>query len=269
VACGLGAGYAIIGGKMADAIKPEIKHITPDDMFKLDVNDYYPEKKEDGMLMYYINGMLFSDRMINNTSKYPHIARELSDFPKGIILVGEMHIQNGNVFDVNTKANFSKARYCIFDIIQYDGVSTKDNPIEERWKLIESLFEKYGQSQEMLERPYSEGTYKDMWAEVEANNWEGLVLKPKGSKYGVGWLKCKRLLEIKIRILAYDPKENNSKGAFILENGSRCDALSQAYVQQFADISARGKTAIAEVEYPFLTKDGHLFQPRLRQITEV
>lgn len=250
----------------SEVFKPEIKQITPEDMFKLDVGKYYPERKEDGMLMYYIDGMLFSDRMINNTSKYPHIASELSDFPKGLILVGEMHIENGNVFDVNTKANFDRARYCIFDIIQYEGVSIKDKPIEERWKLIEALFEKYGASQEMIERPFSSGTYSDMWMQVEANKWEGLVLKPKGSKYGVGWLKCKLLQEIKIRILAYDPKE--SKGAFILDGGNRCDALSSAYVQQFADISARGKTAIAEVQYPFLTKDGHLFQPRLRRIYE-
>jgi ATP-dependent DNA ligase len=255
----------------SEAFKPEIKQITPEDMFKLDVSGYYPERKEDGMLAYAIAGdkgiTLFSDRMVNISSKYPHIIKQLENIPKGTILVGEMHIQNGNVFDVNTKANYPKARYCIFDIIQYEGISTKDKPIEERKELLAKLIHPNTATTEHIEFPFSNGTYSDMWSLVEANKWEGIVLKPKNSFYAQGWLKCKLLQEIKIRILAYDPKEGK-KGAFILDGGNRCDALSPAYVQQFMDIQARGKTAIAECEYAFLTKEGKLFQPRLRQIIE-
>jgi ATP-dependent DNA ligase len=250
----------------SETFKPEIKQITPDELMTLDPAKYYAEKKYDGKLVYAIVGdrvALKSDRMNDITPNYSHIAKQLEGFsiPKGTILVGEMHIPDGNVFDVGTKANYPNAKYCVFDIIQFKGDDTRDKLIEDRQELLASLF-----LDGSIHRPEI-GYYPDMWARVMANKWEGIVLKPKGSKYAQGWLKCKLLQEIKIRILAFDPKEGK-KGAFILDGGNRCDALTPTYVQQFMDIRARGKTAIGEAEYAFLTKEGKLFQPRLRQIIE-
>ena len=266
-----------------EAQKPAFKQITPDELSRLDLTKYWSEQKLDGMLTYAVISAepivagalsalsvvgsktrvtLFSDRMVNNTSKYPHIVKQLSNIPGGgTILVGEIYIENGNVFDVNTKANYEKAKYAVFDIIQHEGVSVKDRPIEERRELVKSLIRDY-QGRAMDCNMPLEGD----WDMVVKHNWEGLVLKPKGSKYGVGWLKCKRLNEVKLEIKAHDPKENNSKGAFILEGGNRCDALSPKYLEQFMAIKAAGKTPMGELEYALITKDGKLFQPRLRQI---
>lgn len=259
---------------MTEVMKPEIKQISPSELVKLDETKYHAQQKYDGMLVYAMvsedHASLFSDRWVSKTKEYKHIADSLVGLPPCII-VGELYVPNTNNFAINSKENYSKARYCIFDVIQHLGQDVKGMPFEDRYRLLCDMVDKKYTADTIQQAPLDmpvelDGPFAHKWEVVLKNNWEGLVLKPVGSKYGVGWLKCKRLEEIKLEIKAYDPKENNSKGAFVLEGGNRCDALSSRFKEEFEVIKASGKTPIAELEYPFLTKDGKLFQPRLRRI---
>jgi ATP-dependent DNA ligase len=104
-------------------------------------------------------------------------------------------------------------------------------------------------------------SFKEGWEFVEANNSEGLCLRNNNN-----WFKCKILKEEKIEIVAHEVGKD--KGTFILKNGSRISGTSSQFVIQYTGIKNRGQRAIAEIEFPFITKEGKYFQPRLRQITE-
>ena len=104
--------------------------------------------------------------------------------------------------------------------------------------------------------------FKSGWDYCLNNKSEGLVIRNESS-----WLKCKLLNEEKIEIVAHEVGKD--KGTFILDNGSRVSGTSIQYVEQYVGIKERGNKAIAEIEYPFLTSEGKMFQPRLRQIVEV
>jgi ATP-dependent DNA ligase len=243
------------------ATKPEIKQIGAADAEKL--SGVAIEQKYDGMLTYYMNGLLFSDRWQEKSKNFPHIAKDLKlSALNDSVLVGEIYIPNGNNFSVNTLAEQSKAKFCVFDVIKADGKVVTGETFIRRQELLDKMVV----PTEIIHFPVDFPDFKTGWDFVIQNNAEGVVLKELNKPYGVGWYKCKRLQEIKLEIKAYDPKESGSKGAFVLEGGNRCDALSQAYVQQYETIKAAGKTPMGELEYPFLTKEGRLFQPRLRRI---
>jgi ATP-dependent DNA ligase len=243
------------------AIKPEMKVVGQTEAKCLPPCAI--EQKYDGMLTYYMAGTLMSDRMINNTNKYKHIAQELKmlGVPDSCILVGEIYVPGGNVFTVNTIVNYGKAHFCVFDIIQADGADIKGETFIRRQEILDKILK----PSEVVHFPKDFENFETAWKFVEDTNAEGVVMKELNKPYGVGWYKCKKLLEFKLKILAFDNPENK-KGAFVLEGGSRCDALSSSFVQQYEGIKAMGGVPMAELESPFLTSEGKLFQPRLRRI---
>jgi len=235
--------------------KPKIAQISPDQA--KDKTNCHIQLKYDGIMAYYINNRLFSHRMNDITDKYKHIVGEIIH---DVILVGEIYVPDGNVFTVSTKTNYGKAKFVMFDIIKFDNEDIKSKRYSERLATMKDLVA----DTEIVHFPKEFPNFETGWKWVEENKAEGLVLK-EDTAYGEGLYKCKLLQEFKLEILDFD-NPNGKKGAFILEGGSRCDALSGKFVEEFNAIKGMGGVPIAEVEAPFLTREGKLFQPRLRRI---
>ena len=229
-----------------------ITPITKDEAEKL--NGYDISLKLDGTLIYYINGRLLSPRC-ERSDRFSHILKILKDnnMPN---CVGEMFIDipNANVFDVSRSENWARAKFMIFDLMN------SDREYKDRQNLLDFIIKQ-------INNPFIIGqmkfnSFQEGWTYCLNNNSEGLVLRNENK-----WFKCKILKEDKIEIIEHE--KGKDKGTFILKNGSRISGTSLQFVIQYTGIKNRGKKAIAEIEYPFMTKEGRYFQPRLRQIVEV
>ena len=216
--------------------------------------DYDISLKIDGCLMYYIDGKLFSPRC-ERTERFKHIVNILKDnnFPN---CMGEIFVDkpNTNVFDVSRRENWGIVKFMPFDLID------KSMNFNERQEELLSLVVELDNDNivEMVKFP----DFKSGWDYCLNNKSEGLVLRNESN-----WFKCKLLKEEKIQIVAHEVGKD--KGTFVLDNGSRVSGTSITYLEQYLDITKRGNKAIAEIEFPFYTQEGKMFQPRLRQIVEV
>lgn len=204
--------------------------------------------KRDGTLIYFRDGKLYSPRC-ERSQRYPHILKLLLDnnFP---MCYGEMYIDDGNVFDISRRENWNKAKFMIIDI-------NERGTLKERQKIISEMIAKIN-SPSITEMVRFDN-FTDGWDYVKKNNQEGLVLRNDCE-----WYKVKILQEAKVPIKEHET--GRDKGTFILEDGNRISGTSASFVIQFLDIQKRGNTPIAEIEFPFKTKEGHYFQPRLRRI---
>jgi len=217
--------------------------------------------KEDGTLMNYVNKNLISPRVIVRNDRFPHIKKILDEnnFPS---CFGEMYIEGKgtNVFDVSSKENWKKAKFLIIDL--------NDNtiPYVERQKIISvKVKELNDKGIKDLTPMIRFETIEEGWKYVLDNDEEGLVLRNIHNPNI--WFKVKILKEAKLKIIGWE--SGSDKGTFILENGSRISGTSVGYVKSYKDIIESGGVAIAETEFPFYTKDGKLFQPRLRRVYEL
>ena len=223
--------------------------------------DYDISLKVDGCLMYYIDGKLFSPRC-ERTERFKHIVEVLknSNFPN---CMGEIFVDkpNTNVFDVSRKENWGIVKFMPFDLIDSKNFPEIYNmSFNERQKLLFSLVVEL--DNDFISEMIKFDDFKSGWDYCLNNKSEGLVLRNNSN-----WFKCKLLQEEKIEIVAHEVGKD--KGTFILSNGSRVSGTSMQFVLQYTGIKDKGNKAIAEVEFPFKTKEGKLFQPRLRQIVEV
>lgn len=219
---------------------------------KIDTSKYIISLKRDGTLMYYVDGNLISPRGINRNNRFPHI-KKILDENKMVNCFGEMYIDNGNVFDVSSRENWSKAKYMPIDLID------KNLSYNERQNLMNHFVTQINDSS--ITPLIIFKTIEEGWGYVVKSDGEGLILRNQNE-----WYKVKRLIEAKIPIKSWE--SGSEKGTFILDNSSasRISGTSVGFVKQFHDIKNKGLIPMAEVEYPFETKDGKLFQPRLRRI---
>lgn len=237
-----------------------IKEMKVDEARDKDLSDFDIMLKEDGTLMFYISKNLVSGRAITRNDRFSHIkqALETNNFPE---CLGEMYIdeKGANVFDVSKKENWKRAKYMPIDLVD------KSLSYEERQKVISNKVKELNDKGVTCISPLIRfSNFQEGWDYVMANDEEGLILKNKILESQ--WYKVKVLREAKVRIVDWEP--GSDKGTFILENGSRISGTSLGYVKQYEEILHEGKIPIAELEYPFMTKDGHFFQPRLRRIFE-
>jgi len=216
--------------------------------------------KRDGTLIYFIDGKLFSPRC-ERSERFKHILKILNafNFPN---CYGEMYIDkpNANVFDVSKKENWANACFMPIDLID-----SENNPkifkmnYEERQNLLTKLIQELNNP--FITKLIRFNNVNEGWDYVLKNNSEGLVLR---NNYE--WFKIKILKEAKIEIKNHE--QGSNKGTFILDNDNRISGTSTQFVIQYLDIKERGKKAIAEIEYAFITKGNKFFQPRLRLIRE-
>lgn len=237
---------------------PGIDEIT----FKAAANRKFDliEQKVDGSRHTYQNGRLVSDRGINRAiDRFPHIANELRVL--NVHCRGEVAVPNGNVLQLNNSLNWHRAKYYIFDLYSVNGLDfTKVGAVAQR-EALETIISKMNFANILL--PDRFGSFDEGWQHITKNALEGLVLK---NDNGAMW-KIKHMKEEKLRIIGHE--RGSTKGAFVLDrNGVRCrvSGTSEAFVQRAYDIVKAGGVPYAEIEYLFVTEDGHPYQPRLRRI---
>lgn len=219
----------------------------------LDSFDYQVSLKIDGSLIYFKNNKLFSPRC-DRSDRYKHILDILikNNMPS---CIGEVFLNlNSNVFDVSRSENWKNLKICIFDLLDSNlSLEERQKKIDEKVKEINSEF---------VISPIRFNDFKTGWEYVLANNSEGVCIRNN-----TNWYKCKLLQNTKMEIVRHEVGKD--KGTFILANGNRLSGTSTTIVLQYLDIKKRGKKAIAEISYPFITKEGHFFQPRLTNMIEV
>jgi hypothetical protein len=228
-----------------------IKELKTDEA-KLIRGEWDVSLKFDGTLMRWEKGQLISPRGCNRNARFPHIVKILKE-NNFRDCIGEMFIVGGNVFDISSSINWSRARYMIFDFLNSEK-KYMDRRVE-----IDDVIDKL--DSDFIVKPVRFGSVLEGMNYCYENNSEGLVLR---NNYE--WKKWKILKEFKIPIKSWEAGKD--KGTFCLTTGSRISGTSLAFVFLYQSIVAKGKIAMAEIEAPFVTKDGHLFQPRLRRIFE-
>jgi len=223
------------------------------------------EVKVDGTRMTFDGHDIFSDRDINRSDRFPHVAKALRKLNWQVR--GEVALPHGNVLQINKKVNWDKALFYIFDLFEYNGQDLRGiDPEEARDRIGHILkktgiggtivmprkFKDFGEAWDYVLKQQKKGTYV-----------EGVVLKPQSGNP----FKIKYLVEEKLPIIGYEA--GSLKGAFLIKRKGvvgKVSATSVGYVAQYKDMLAKGLKPYVEIEYQFLTDDGKPFQPRLRQL---
>jgi bifunctional non-homologous end joining protein LigD len=243
--------------------------LKPEQAESFSSDTYVFEEKKDGSRDLWVKGNLLSARQVNHNERYRHIYELLK--PINAVIDGEMSIPFGNILQLNKKENWVKAKYYVFDILEYDGLDLKDKPLTERQIILKHIVT------HVINNPLIEfipqfDTFKSGWDYVVKNKLEGIMIKKKDSLYTTipfkeyrtkNWFKVKHLKEIKERVVGF---ENGSvKGAFILENGGKVSSLMSGV----GDIFLNAKVKVyAEIMYQFKTQDNKPFQPRLKKLVD-
>jgi hypothetical protein len=226
-----------------------LTELKPEQAVKRDFSNCDITLKRDGTLITFKEGKLFSPRC-ERSERFSHILNILKakNVPE---LFGEMYIEGGNVFDISSSENWKKAKFMPIDL------ADKSLNYAQRQALLKQLVTEI--SNEAITPLVKFKDFKEGWNFVKETNGEGLVIRDERN-----WFKVKALREAKVEIKNHEPSKE--KGTFILIDGNRISGTSKDFVRQFWEIKAKAKIPIAELEFPFLTKDGHYFQPRLRKI---
>ena len=232
--------------------------------------DWTFELKYDGSRQLYFNGSLLSEREIDNSRKFSHIAEALKGL--NVVLDGEMHLEGGVVSDLAMKKNWSKAKYCVFDILKYNGEDLRGKKLSDRLLVLVEVVKKIDSPD--IHMPKRFRTFRSGWRYVIENDLEGIIAKHLGSTYSKKpvlegfrspfWLKIKNWKEGKEEVVSHDAGSRH--GAFVLANGSRISALTESFVREFEDLKKKGDKVFAEFEYLEITRHGHYRMPTLKRL---
>lgn len=217
------------------------------------------ELKIDGSRMSFCNGALTSDREINRNARYGHVLKEVATIDWKVR--GEMAIPGGNVHHLNKKENWPRAKYYLFDLFELGGKDVRSYTLTDRRTMLEEELAKKNFQHLLL--PIKFDTFDEGWQYVINNAAEGVVLKLNDD---VNW-KCKLLKEAKLKIVGHEA--GKSKGSFLIEREGivgKVSGTSDGFLKIYQALIGAGKQVYAEIEYPFVTDAGLLFQPRLRRV---
>jgi len=245
---------------------PDFKEIKFDEAKHLSNSTYLIESKIDGCCMSWDknSGELISERGCVRNNRFPHIVKELKQFPGNV--QGEVAIPFGNVLTLNRKENWHKAKFYAFNPLDID-----DDPEKKRKELEKIAGSGMGINSTPIFKhitiPFRWMNFKNAWKWVQKHGVEGLVFK---SLLGDKNYKLKDWKEAKLKVVGHT--DGKQKGAFQILNVngiiSGISGTSVAYVDKYKQLVAAGKEVWIELEYLFLTVDGVPFQPRLRRLDE-
>lgn len=184
----------------------------------------------------------------------------------------EAKLISSSVYDINTKFNWKKAIYTVFDILSLDGKDLRSMPLEFRRVILDKFLKSMNFQHLLLPKTFDD--FKTAWNWVIANNKEGLVCKFKNSPYPItdklldvvrndNWIKIKNFKETEEEIVGFNKGEE--KGSFTLKSGSKISALSKDIVEEYLELIKQNKKIFAEFVY--LSKVGNSFiQPILKRL---
>jgi DNA ligase D-like protein (predicted ligase) len=140
---------------------------------------------------------LFSRRRKSLNSQFPYIVEALADLPAGTVLDGEVVAidesgrPNFNLLQ-NFRAEASRIRYYIFDLLCWEGRDLTHVPMVERRALLKSVV--VIPDKRIRISDYFEAAPKDLLSAVREQRLEGIIGKRKDSLYQPGkrsgaWIK--------------------------------------------------------------------------------
>lgn len=129
-------------------------------------------------------------------NRLPHIEKALEILPAGTVIIGEVYLPGGKAKDIITitgclpdkaikRQKENPAHYYLHDIIFLAGKSLMDEGAEERYKILESIWELYDLDVTgylHLAKCFTEDLEEKV-AEIWAQGGEGAVLKKKDAPY--------------------------------------------------------------------------------------
>jgi bifunctional non-homologous end joining protein LigD len=194
------------------------------------------------------------------------------------IIDGEIALpvkENGNVLELNKKVNWNKAIFYVFDILEYEGKDIRDMPLVERQSLLKGIIVRIGGS------PYVEfvkqfDTFDMGWKHVIDNDFEGLMVKKKDSRYETEalkeyrskrWFKVKNWKEGKDEIVGHNIR-TTVKGSFILKAGTNVNCPDMETLKEYDDAMKNNRKVYAEFYYRFKSKNG-FYTPILKRLVIV
>lgn len=222
------------------------------------------ELKVDGSSMTWDGSSFTSDRDIVRNDRFSHVCKELANIDAKVC--GEIAIPGSNVQQLIKRENWHKARFYLFDVLEYKGKDVKgedpvkirsiiDDILRSRWSHLRSCrrFNNFTEGWDYVEKELAAGRYA-----------EGLMLKDSNSRL----YKVKRLQEGKYPVVGFE--QGALKGAFVImmPNGEtgKVSGTSVDFVKKYNDLLAANEKPYVEIEFQFLTDRGIPFQPRLRRL---
>jgi len=102
--------------------------------------------------------------------------------------------------------------FYVFDLLQVDGGSLMDRPLEERRAILERILKKPASPLQLS--PWFDATPEDLMEAAVRQGFEGIIAKRAGSTYESGarsgaWLKCKVHAEQEFVIGGFTPPQNS------------------------------------------------------------
>lgn len=280
----------------------------------LDSNNYIFEPKLDGTrCIAEINEKvkLYNRRGKNIRKRYPFICEELKKY-KGFVFDGEIicynkegipdfyllqkreHVESD--FIIEMRAKLIPAIYVIFDILEENGRSFINAPIEERKEKLDEIFK---ESKHLELIFYTENGH-GLWEEIKKRKMEGIIAKEKGSRYYPGerrreWLKIKNLKSIDVVVAGYtaEKREISSLAMALYRDGKLFyvgkvgtgfdEYIMETLLKKMKKVDNPSVTnfekappnviwvrpeIVIEVEYLELTKDFELRSPSFKRIRD-
>lgn len=218
-------------------------------------NQYIWERKRDGERSFLIfkdnKVILMNRRGTNITSEFPELA--IQKLPFSCVLDGEIVVESRedkfnapstsvrvnrtNASDIRMVAMLFPATFIAFDIVEQNGESLVERPLEERKRRL--LLLNRVAPRVKISEVFEDGTVA--WGKAMIEGWEGIVGKRKGSHYeqkrSSAWLKLKRWQEKDCKVIGFTT-EHRDVSAFILENNGKvnCSLNQLEYVSLLSEL---------------------------------
>lgn len=154
------------------------------------------------------------------TSDWPEIAAML---PQNAVLDGEIiMVRNGqssfNALQLAKRASKSdriaNLRYVVFDILQVDDNDIQHYEWSQRREILQTLLA----GNDTVTMSFEAGSGREAWGLVQEHRLEGLIAKPRRSRYVQGnrgiWLKHKRNVIETFEVVGYTNGEGRNAGHF-------------------------------------------------------
>lgn len=166
---------------------------------KVDGYWYEFERTENHSYLFSRNTSVTTGCLSEKSDNVPHIIDALSVLPLKTIIIGEIYVPGGTSKDVTRimgclpaeavkRQKDNPIHYYLHDIIMYDGINLMETGAEDRYKILEAIWNKYNLSQYDFLR-LAVKVDEDLEAEISrilANGGEGAVLKKRDYPYTPG-----------------------------------------------------------------------------------
>ncbi len=207
--------------------------------------NWWHETKYDGYRMQaHVSGdqiFLYSRNALNWTHKFPDIAAAISETFGGqqAVLDGEIVVGPKNTSSFHAlqsalgKADTSKARFMVFDLLYYNHLDIRAVPLTERRAALELLFKAIPTTGRIQLSKVGRGTPAAALARACAHGEEGVICKRRDAAYASGrssaWVKVKCGQRQEFVIIGYSEPKGSRTGVGALLLGVYDDQKTLRY----------------------------------------